>query len=762
MLSDSPGDGMAWLMLGLLVLRLMMFRSKQSLAIACGIVLISLGILRFHQLTNASEFDAASAAEPKTVLLEIDPNRMRINGDLLSGDATLRWHGAEEKVVYYYKLKSEEEKIQWEQSAVPQKLIAKVAFEKPEGERNLFQFDYADYLEQKKVHWIVNIQAIEHREEDRSVWKAVSILRRKIILLLEKLPSPKAADYIQTMLFNQQHTIAAEALDNYREIGLLHLFSISGMHIQLLLVQIGYILLRLQVTHETTNKLLVVFLIGYGLLTGWGVGIFRAICTHFILLIGRIFHQQPAAKDAFAITILLAVWMNPATIYTAGFQLSYLLSGVLYFIAPACSDWKMQPVLKDILLTLIMTVVSFPILSYHFFEVSWMGVFVNVVFSFCFSWVLFPLFWVLFSALLFFPGTELLRLFAGVTDAVLTVLEDFSGWCGDFRLFRTVTGRPDMLYFVMVGFFILILLVRIEQNRRGYKAFVGTALAILIFSSSARLNPYGKVVMLDVGQGDSFLVITPYQRQTLLIDTGGTVAFEKEEWQIRDETATAGKKLLSAIKAEGVKKLDKVFLTHADSDHVGSLLELSQGIKVDEIYFPKGTEQNEELKEVLLTLQKDDARLYPIIGKQDIIIDADLTFRVLAPLEEGDGGNEDSLVIFTEIASFSWLFTGDLGEAGEKGLLAAYPLLEADVLKIGHHGSSSSSSELLLDRLKPRIALISAGDNNAYGHPDAAVLDRLYGRNIRIFRTDQQGAVHFTYGPGKPEWQTIMTNQKFE
>lgn len=762
MLNDSPGDGFAWLLLGLLVLRLVMFRSKQGLAIACGIVLISLGSLRFHHLTNASEFDAASAAEPKTVLLEIDPNRMRINGDLLSGDAMLRWHDAEEKVVYYYKLKTEEEKIQWEQSAVPQKLIAKVAFEKPEGERNLFQFDYADYLEQKKVHWIVNIQAIEHRAEDRSVWKAVSILRRKIILLLEKLPSPKAADYIQTMLFNQQHTIAVEALDNYREIGLLHLFSISGMHIQLLLVQIGYILLRLQVTHETTNKLLVVFLIGYGLLTGWGVGIFRAICTHFILLVGRIFHQQPAAKDAFALTILLAVWMNPATIYTASFQLSYLLSGVLYFIAPACSDWKMQPVLKDILLTLIMTVVSFPILSYHFFEVSWMGVFVNVVFSFCFSWVLFPLFWVLFSALLFFPGTELLRLFAGVTDAVLTVLEDFSGWCGDFRLFRTVTGRPDMLYFVMVGFFILILLVRIEQNRRGYKAFVGTALAILIFSSSAHLNPYGKVVMLDVGQGDSFLVITPYQRQTLLIDTGGTVAFEKEEWQIRDETATAGKKLLSAIKAEGVKKLDKVFLTHADSDHVGSLLELSQGIKVDEIYFPKGTEQNAELKKVLLTLQKDDARLYPIIGKQDIIIDADLTFQILAPFEEGDGGNEDSLVIFTEIAGFSWLFTGDLGEAGEKGLLAAYPLLEADVLKIGHHGSSSSSSELFLDRLKPRIALISAGDNNAYGHPDTAVLDRLYGRNIRIFRTDQQGAVHFTYGPGKPEWQTIMTNQKFE
>jgi len=762
MISFQPGNVMAWLLLGVVVLRLLIFGSKKCLILACIIGLISLFIMFFYPAMNASKIDPKMDFEPRTVLLEVNPNRMRVNGDQLSGEATLQWNDTDEKVVYYYKIKTEEEKIQWEQLEEPQNIVAVVSFEKPEAERNLFQFDYAGYLEQKKIHWIVTIQTIEHMEENQSLWRYASIFRRKIILMLEGLPSPKVSGYIQTMLFNQQHTIAGESLESYREIGLLHLFSISGMHIQLFIFQIRFVLLRLRITHEATNKILVLFLMGYGLFTGWSVGIFRAVCTHVILLIGKICQHHIEAKDAFAVTILLAVWMNPATIYTASFQLSYLLSGVLYFIASASSKWKLHPILKDMFLTLIMTVVSFPILSYHFFEVSWMGVFVNVVFSLCFSWLLFPLFWTLFCAVFLFSDSGLLNIFAGIAEKNLDFLEDFARICADFRIFQTITGRPSMPYFFLIGFFILIFLIKIEQDKKSYPALIGAVLAIFVFSSSVYLHPSGKVIMLDVGQGDSFLFITPFQRKTILIDTGGTTVFGKEDWQMRETTATSGKKLLSAIKAEGVRKLDMVFLTHADSDHVGSLLELSQGIEIKEVYFAKGTEQNEALKKVLLELQSSDVLLFPILGKQEVTIDVDLTFRILAPIEAGEGGNEDSLVIFTQIAGLSWLFTGDLGEEGERGLLMTYPLLKADVLKVGHHGSLSSSSETFLDRIQPEIALISVGDGNAYGHPNSEILERLNKGNIRIFRTDQQGAVHFSYGSKESEWYTILTKEKFK
>lgn len=267
--------------------------------------------------------------------------------------------------------------------------------------------------------------------------------------------------------------------------------------------------------------------------------------------------------------------------------------------------------------------------------------------------------------------------------------------------------------------------------------------------------------MLDVGQGDAILIITPFHRQAVLIDTGGMLTFEKETWQVRETATTAGEKLVSIIKAEGVKKLDRVFLTHADQDHVGSLRELAEGLPIDAVYFPKGAEGNAAFAAVLLELQSQhQVGLFPLLGKVDLEIDADFVFHILAPLAPGEGGNEDSLVIQTSIGGLDWLFTGDLGEEGEEVLMRTYPDLKTDVLKIGHHGSATSSSEGFLDHVQPELALISAGKQNRYGHPDAQILERLELRNIPIFRTDRQGAIHFLYGSEETEWRTILENKK--
>ena len=382
----------AWVLLFAIFARLFFMQSKLLNFIAAAVVTASLLSLLVHQWSSASAFSAQEAEGIRTAALQLDPNDMRINGNLLTGEALLQSEGKEETVYFYYTIGTEEEKFNWEQQRFPQRVVATVQLEKPEAERNLHQFDFEDYLNAKSVHWVVTVEAIQSLSEDRSFWSWPSSIRRSIILMLEKLPAVQTTDYIQTMLFNQSHTIAGDTLDAYRGIGLLHLFSISGMHIQLLLSQMRYILLRMKVSHETTNKLLVVFLIAYGVLTGWGIGVFRAICTHFILLMGKITGHRIEAKDAFALTVMVAVFYNPLLIYSASFQLSYLLAGVLYFVAPVSAEWKLNGLLKDICLTALMTMVSFPVVAYHFFEVSWLGIFVNVIFSFFFSWLLLPLF----------------------------------------------------------------------------------------------------------------------------------------------------------------------------------------------------------------------------------------------------------------------------------------------------------------------------------------------------------------------------------
>ncbi|SFE38603.1 competence protein [Trichococcus pasteurii] len=751
----------AWVLLFAIFARLFFMQAKVLNVIAAAVVIATIASLLIHQWSNASEFTDKEAESVRTAALQLDPNDMRINGDLLTGQALMQSEGKEEQVYFYYTIETEEEKSNWEQKRFPQRVIATVQLEEPEAERNLYQFDFENYLNAKSIHWVVTIEAMQFRSEDRSVWSWPSSIRRSIILMLEKLPAVQTTDYIQTMLFNQSHAIAGDTLDAYRGIGLLHLFSISGMHIQLLLSQLRYILLRMKVSHETTDKLLVVFLIAYGVLTGWGIGVFRAICTHFILLMGKITGHRVEAKDAFALTVMVAVLYNPLLIYSASFQLSYLLAGVLYFVAPISAEWKMNGLLKDICLTALMTMVSFPVVAYHFFEVSWLGIFVNVIFSFFFSWFLFPLFWILFFAVLFFPETSLLGLLCAVSDKVLTLLETFAGKAADLDFASLITGRPPAFYFALVWIALLSLLLSVEKKRRDIRVLSFLIIAVGLFSFAHQLMPSGKVVMLDVGQGDAILFITPFHRRAVLIDTGGMITFEKEAWQVRETATTAGEKLVSIIKAEGVKKLDMVFLTHADQDHVGSLRELAEGLPIAAVYFPKGAEGNAAFAAVLLELQsQQQASLYPVLGQVDVKIDADFVFHILAPLSPGEGGNEDSLVIQTSLGGFDWLFTGDLGEEGEDLLMRTYPDLKTDILKIGHHGSATSSSEGFLDQVQPKLALISAGKENRYGHPDAEILKRLKLRDISIFRTDQQGAIHFLYGSEKTEWRTILANKK--
>ena len=751
----------AWVLLIAILARLFFMQSKVLNVIAGAVVTASLLSLLIHYCSGESEFTAQEAESMGTATLQLDPNDMRINGDLLTGEALLQSEGKEEKVYFYYTIETEEEKFNWEQQRFPQRVIAKVRLEEPEAERNLYQFDFEDYLNAKSIHWIVTIEAMQFRSEDRSFWSWPSNIRRSIILMLEKLPAIQTTDYIQTMLFNQSHAIAGDTLDAYRGIGLLHLFSISGMHIQLLLSQMRFILLRLKVSHESADKLLVVFLIAYGVLTGWGIGVFRAICTHFILLMGKITGQRVEAKDAFALTVMIAVLYNPLLIYSASFQLSYLLAGVLYFVAPASAEWKMNGLFKDICLTALMTLASFPVVAYHFFEVSWLGIFVNVIFSFFFSWLLFPLFWLLFFAVLFFPETPLLGLLCAVSDKLLTLLETFAGAAAELEFASLVTGRPPTFYFALVWIALVLLLMSVEKKQRNIRVLCFLVAAVGLFSFAHQLNPSGKVVMLDVGQGDAILIITPFHRRAVLIDTGGMLTFEKEAWQVREKATTAGEKLVSIIKAEGVKKLDRVFLTHADQDHVGSLRELAEGLPIDAVYFPKGAEGNAAFAAVLLELQSQhQVGLYPLLGNVDLKMDADFVFHILAPLSPGEGGNEDSLVIQTSIGGLDWLFMGDLGEEGEDLLIRDYPDLKTDILKLGHHGSATSSSEGFLDHVQPKVALISSGKENRYGHPDAEILVRLELRNIPIFRTDRQGAVHFLFGSGETEWRTILVNKK--
>ena len=216
---------------------------------------------------------------------------------------------------------------------------------------------------------------------------------------------------------------------------------------------------------------------------------------------------------------------------------------------------------------------------------------------------------------------------------------------------------------------------------------------------------YGQVVMIDVGQGDSFLIQQPFNRGNILIDTGGL-----------KNSDLASVTLVPYLHSIGIYQLDYVFLSHDDFDHSGAYDSLKNQIKIKQTI----TEYQSEI----------------VIG--DVIIK-------MLETSNSEDSNDNSLVLLAEINGLKYLFTGDISTAVELELIEKYPDLKVDVLKVSHHGSQSATSAAFLMAIDPKIALISCGKNNFYGHPSSEVIERLDDYGIKTYRTDQSGMVKIVY-----------------
>ena len=230
-----------------------------------------------------------------------------------------------------------------------------------------------------------------------------------------------------------------------------------------------------------------------------------------------------------------------------------------------------------------------------------------------------------------------------------------------------------------------------------------------------------EIHFLDVGQGDSCFIITP-NHKNILIDGGGSTS----------TTFDVGKNtLIPYVLDKGYTKLDYVFISHFDQDHVGGILSLLQELQVGQIFISKQGEESENY-ETFLEIVKQKKLKVQEVKMGDKITIGDVTFHILWPIEkqiEENQLNNNAMVMKLQYKGFSMLFTGDIEEIAEKKILDTYKnhldMLKATVLKVAHHGSKSSSTEEFLKAVNSKVAMISVGENNMFGHPSNAVLERL-------------------------------------
>ena len=284
-------------------------------------------------------------------------------------------------------------------------------------------------------------------------------------------------------------------------------------------------------------------------------------------------------------------------------------------------------------------------------------------------------------------------------------------------MINIIVPKVSLIFYFIYYVFLFMFL---KTNRKIFILLI--IIYILCIKSKPLIDFNTYVYFLDVGQGDSSLIYSKHK--VILIDTGGN-----DNIKVCDNT-------IKFLKSTGKSKINYLVLTHGDYDHMGEAINLINNFKVEKVIFNCG-EFNELEKDLIKVLNKKKIPYYSCI-KELNINDSKLYF-----LNSKYYGNENdnSSVIYTEFDNHKFLFMGDAGLEVEEDLIKKYNLQDIDVLKVGHHGSKTSSGKEFVNELNPKYSVISVGKNNRYGHPNDSVLDNL--ENSKIYRTDEDGSIMF-------------------
>ncbi|MEX2456011.1 MAG: DNA internalization-related competence protein ComEC/Rec2, partial [Balneolaceae bacterium] len=611
--------------------------------------------------------------------------------------------------------------------------------------RNPHEFDYGSWLKEQSIFGHGELEELHQTERKTTLsWGPVQeYVRGNVDMLFDEETAPLA----KALFLGYKQELTLDHRQAFSRSGLSHIMAVSGLHVGFIVAPFWLIIPWLWGSKKTKWLglfALTILLVGYAGITGFSASVSRASLMAWLLTYGKLFHKIRNSINLLAFAGIVLLLINPRQLFDVGFQLSFSAVFIILMVMPEAQrliperfrfNWK-GSFLTIILISFIVQLGLFPILTYYFGEFSIIGPLANAL--------------VLPLLAVTVPVGLIISLIGGIFESGMQMIsvpvalsiqwiDGVANQLGGFDYGYLTLGHKSTFIYAVWAFFVAgIASIRIPAIR--WKMVICFLISFNLFLIESHLkNPSVhemEVTVLDVSQGDAVHIKTPSGKH-VLVDAGRWSPMGNSGEQV----------LIPYFDYLGVDHIDAVILSHPHADHIGGLPALMESISIGKIYhsdYPYDSKLYERYNEMA------DKKRIPIIDVKSgdqMEIDPAVRFFVIGPNPNfgiDRNPNNHSLAFRLQYGNTSFLFTGDAETEQEKKMVEQYrDFLDTNFLKAGHHGSKTSSTTEFIDEVNPKFTAFSLALQNQFGHPGNKAVATVFGSGSESHYTSLHGALRY-------------------
>jgi competence protein ComEC len=617
-------------------------------------------------------------------------------------------------------------------------------------QRNPGEFDYGKYLALNDIQGVISVKGLrevrvnEHKD-DNSLKAWTYSVQRSLYHIIDSLHSPQHAGFLKGIIFGYCADIPPDVKQSFLDTGTIHILAVSGSNVAFVAFMFFSLFGFFRLSRRAVGGAAIVGLIVYMLVTGSSPSVVRATIMAIVILCGTLFERKADIYNSISVAAMILLLWNTNTLFDVGFQLSFsAVISIVYFyprlellikkIPERFEEIKaVDMILKLFAVSLAAQLGTIPFTAYYFNRVSIISLIANIpvvpisgLNTFIGS----------AEVMFYFISPWIAKLYAASNDFLIWFLLGFVKHAASVSFAYVETWHVSSV--LAIGYYVAVLGVfnvhRVRVRAWILILFLVVGNVVLFSDLWTRVHTKLTATMIDVGQGDAILLECPNGKR-ILVDAG--------PWSMRFD---AGERtVVPFLKRQGNIKVDYLLITHSHSDHIGGARSILQSIRVDTLVLNYFDSDNRQVKEILQVAREKNVGLKMMHAGDQIQIDPNARVYVLYPRlnqHAEKNFNNTSIVLKVIFGNASMLLVGDAEAEVEHKLILRYKeFLSSDILKVGHHGSLSGTSEEFLNIVRPQKALISVGNHNKFRHPSSFTIKRLMAHAVEIERTDKSGAI---------------------